>query len=206
MSQSPLPRPASHFSSGSPGDKTRIVLHVGCGRHNPQKLHPEFRGPEWRELRLDIDPAAKPDIVATMTAMDGVGSLSVDAVWSSHSLEHLYPHEVPVALGEFHRVLGLGGFVLITVPDLVSIARYIAEDRLDEPIYVSPAGPIAAMDILFGCRALVKRNRTHMAHRTGFSPRTLESALASAGFGDITVRTDTRFNLWAVGHKRGVEG
>jgi hypothetical protein len=157
-------------------------------------------------LRLDIDPAARPDIIASMTAMDGVASASVNAVWSSHSLEHLYPHEVSIALREFHRVLVSGGFALITVPDLVSIARYIAEDRLDDPIYISPAGPIAALDILFGCRALLEKNRTHMAHKTGFSKRTLEAALDSAGFVDVTVKADKRYNLWAVGYKHGAQG
>jgi SAM-dependent methyltransferase len=206
MSKPPPPGSAGHLSSGLPGKGQGIVLHVGCGRYNPEKLHPQFRSPDWRELRLDIDPAARPDIVATMTTMDGVASASVDAVWTSHSLEHLYPHEVPVALREFHRVLVTGGFVLITVPDLVSIARYIAEDRLDDPIYVSPAGPIAALDILFGCRALLEKNRTYMAHRTGFSKKTLAAALDSAGFLNVTVKTDNRYNLWAVGYKRGAEG
>ena len=37
-----------------------------------------------------------------MTDMSMVDSAAVDAVWSSHNLEHLYAHEVPVALGEFH--------------------------------------------------------------------------------------------------------
>ena len=43
---------------------------------------------------------------------------SVDAVFSSHNIEHLYPHEVPLALKEFMRVLKPDGFVLMTCPDL----------------------------------------------------------------------------------------
>src|SRR3954451_8011278 len=97
---------------------TRTVLHVGCGVKLPHKLHQAFHTPEWRELRLDIDPNVQPDIVGSITDMRMVETASVDAVWSSHNLEHLYAHEVPVALAEFYRVLRPGGFLLITMPDL----------------------------------------------------------------------------------------
>ena len=64
-----------------------------------------FNTPEWHELRLDIDPSVGPDVVGTMTDMAEVISESVDAIFSSHNLEHLEAHEVPVALQEFRRVL-----------------------------------------------------------------------------------------------------
>jgi ubiquinone/menaquinone biosynthesis C-methylase UbiE len=49
-----------------------------------------------------------------MTDMSAVADASVDAIFSSHNIEHLYPHEVPVALGEFLRVLKPDGFAIIT--------------------------------------------------------------------------------------------
>ena len=58
-----LSQPAT---AAEPPDDARVVLHVGCGRPNPDKLHPLFRGGDWRELRLDIDPRVQPDIVASM--------------------------------------------------------------------------------------------------------------------------------------------
>src|SRR5580693_1430150 len=97
---------------------TRIVLHVGCGPADGQSLHQSFRGPEWREIRVDLDPDVKPDLVASITDLKPIADGSVDAVWSSHNLEHLSAHEVPVALGEFFRVLAPAGVVLITLPDL----------------------------------------------------------------------------------------
>lgn len=59
----------------------RTVLHVGCGSPNPRKLHPTFRGGAWKEVRLDIDPAVRPDIVCDMLDMSVVATGSVDAVW-----------------------------------------------------------------------------------------------------------------------------
>lgn len=92
----------------------KTVLHVGCCPYNPAKLHKTFHGPGWRELRLDIDPRVAPDIVASMTVLPLAGQ-AVDAVSSSHGLEHLCAQEVAVALGEFHRVLKPDGFTAKTL-------------------------------------------------------------------------------------------
>mgnify|MGYP000329889420 CR=1 FL=1 len=74
-------------------------LHVGCGPKRKDRTTAGFA--EWNELRFDIDVAVAPDLVGTMTDMSAVASESVDAVFSSHNIEHLYPHEVSVALAEF---------------------------------------------------------------------------------------------------------
>ncbi len=179
----------------------KAVLHVGCGVANPNKLHKTFRSPEWREIRLDINPDVKPDIVASITEMPAVRSRSVDAVWSSHNIEHLYPHEVPVALGEFHRVLKPAGFALVTLPDLQRVAELIAQDKLDEPAYVSPAGPICPIDILYGHRRSLAAGNLFMAHHTGFTATTLKGALVDVGFVKVNTRRDDKFNLWAVAWK-----
>ena len=70
----------------------QTFLHVGCGPKRKEKTTRGFNTPNWAEIRLDIDPSAAPDITGTMTDMSGVASASVDAVFSSHNIEHLYPH------------------------------------------------------------------------------------------------------------------
>lgn len=148
------------------------VLHVGCG---VQRGIRGFAG--WQEVRLDVDERVAPDIVASITDMGAVPSASFDAVYSSHNLEHLYAHEVPVALREFRRVLRDGGFALIHTPDLAAVAKLIVEGRLDEPAYVSPSGPIYALDMLYGHRPSIAAS-PFMAHRTGFTARSLLKLLA----------------------------
>ncbi len=177
---------------------TRTLLHVGCGAAHPDKV-PEAFFPlgEWRELRLDIDPDVAPDIQASITEMPMVPDASVDAVWSAHNLEHLEPHEVSVALAEFHRVVRPGGFVLVTVPDLQQVAALVAEDRLDDPAYVSAMGPIAPLDMLYGLRSALAAGNHFMAHRTGYTATTLEAAFTRAGFGPVRVVRDGHFALWA---------
>jgi SAM-dependent methyltransferase len=176
------------------------VLHVGCGGYAPEKLHPRFRGADWREVRLDIDPDAKPDIVASMTDMAGVESGSMNAVFSSHNLEHLYPHEVPVALAEFRRVLAPSGFALITLPDLQSVAQLVAEGKATEPAYMSQLGPISPLDILYGFGPALARNNLFMAHHTGFTGQSLLAALSNTGFAySVVQRNPASFALWAIG-------
>jgi SAM-dependent methyltransferase len=180
----------------------KVVLHVGCGPANPQKLHPLFRDGSWREVRLDINPAVQPDVIASTTDMRAVSDASADAVWSSHNLEHLFAHEVPAALAEFRRVLRPGGFVLITLPDLQTVCEQLVQRGPLAPLYQSPAGPITALDILYGHGASVARGNTFMAHHTGFTAESLGQALTEAGFVNVTVRRD-RFDLWARGFKEG---
>jgi predicted SAM-dependent methyltransferase len=177
------------------------VLHVGCGPPNPAKLHVTFRGPSWKEVRLDVDAAVAPDIVASITDMRVVPDASVDAIWSSHNLEHLYAHEVPLALMEFRRVLKSEGFVLITLPDLQQVAKLIAADKLDEPAYVSPSGPVSPLDILYGHRSLLANGHHFMTHHTGFTRKTLGQALLNVGFEMVKLWSDQDFNLWAVAYK-----
>lgn len=174
---------------------TKTVLHVGCGHPNPASLHERFRDNDWKELRLDIDPGVKPDIVASLVDMHPVESNSVDAVWSSHNIEHLYAHDVPIALGEFYRVLKPGGTLLVAMPDLQQVAHFIVADKLDDVAYVSPAGPITPLDCVFGFGKPIAQGNEFMAHKTGFTATSLTKRLCDAGFGIEKVWT-TPFNLW----------
>jgi len=181
----------------------RIVLNVGCGPRQPDKLAPVFRDPGWRELRLDIDPDVEPDVVASLTDMRAVPDASVDAVWSSHNLEHLFAHEVPTALAEFRRVLKPQGFLLVTLPDLQAVAKVVADGNPDAVLMRTRMNgaegpPITALDILFGHDWWIERGRTFMAHRTGFTRQTLGRKLLDAGFGTVAVRPGPAFDLWAV--------
>lgn len=176
----------------------RSLLHVGCGLPDPRKLPPAFFAPgAWREVRFDIDPGVAPDIVGSITDMAAVATASFDAVWSAHNLEHLFAHEVPLALREFRRVLRPGGFALITLPDLQRVAELVAQDRLADPAYISPAGPIAPLDMLYGHGAAIAAGNHFMAHRTGFTARTLEAALVAARFDSVRVVRDDSYALWA---------
>ena len=106
---------------------TRKLLNVGCGQSRPEQLPLYFQSSQWQEIRLDLDPLVKPDINARIIDMSVIADSSIDAIWSSHNLEHLNSYDVPLALAEFKRILKPNGFSLITLPDLQALAQQIIE-------------------------------------------------------------------------------
>ena len=180
----------------------KTFLHVGCGPKRKDQTTRGFNTLEWNELRLDIDASVQPDIIGTMTDMSAVANESVDSIFSSHNIEHLYPHEVGTALGEFLRVLKPDGFLVVTCPDLQSVCKLVAEDKLIEPAYNSPAGPIAPLDILYGHRPPMARGNLYMAHRCGFTQKVLTGTLQTSGFRMIASKArPAAFDLWAIASK-----
>lgn len=178
--------------------RPKRVLNVGSGPANPAKLHPAFQGSGWREVRLDVEPQVRPDIVGDMVDMRGtVADASFDAVWSSHNVEHLSAHQVPLAFGEFRRILKPDGFVLVTCPDVEAIAGFIVENGIDAVAYHSAAGPVTPVDMLWGHGASIAAGFGFMAHHTGFTVRRLADAGLAAGFAEVRVARSA-FDLWAV--------
>lgn len=174
----------------------KVVLHVGCGSWRPDALAKPYREAGWREIRLDINSDCKPDVVASMTDMSAVATESVDAVWTSHSLEHLYIHEVPPALAEFHRVLRPGGHVLARLPDIQKAAELLLRLGPTGVAYNSPNGPITPLDIIYGHGASIAQGEHGMQHKTGFSATSLKEAFSSAGFSPVRVERKS-YDLWA---------
>lgn len=174
-------------------------LHVGCGQKRKAQTTRGFNTPAWTEVTLDIDPGARPDVVASITDMAAVADRTMDGLFSSHNVEHLYPAEVTTALGEFARVLKPDGFAVVTCPDLQSVAALVAQGKLMEPAYASPSGPIAPIDILYGHRDSLAAGHHFMAHRTGFTAGSLTTALRESGFASVIVRQRPGFfDLWAL--------
>jgi ubiquinone/menaquinone biosynthesis C-methylase UbiE len=162
------------------------ALHVGCSTLTLKHAPAYFQQGDWSEIRYDIDPAAKPDILGTITDMHRVSTASMDAVYSSHNLEHVFPHEVALVLSEFKRVLKPNGMCVVGVPDLQAVAKLIANDKLEDVAYTSPAGDIAPLDMLYGLRSALSSGQHYMAHKTGFTVKTLSQYFFAAGFKTVT--------------------
>jgi SAM-dependent methyltransferase len=158
----------------------RRFLHAGCGTF-PLPFE------NCDELRLDADPAVKPDVVRSMTDLGELGEF--DGVYCSHALEHLHPQDALTALREFHRVLIPGGFVTIIVPDLEGISPTF--DLL-------PGMMITGHDLIYG---LVDLHNPLMLHRTGFIAETMRGALKQAGFRDVIAKRLPNYNLLGLGIK-----
>jgi SAM-dependent methyltransferase len=188
----------------SAGRRRLVFINAGCGSADNSRL-PEFLR-TWREIRVDVDLRLKPDVVANIADLSAIPDGAVDAVWSSHCVEHLFACEVPKALAEFRRVLCETGFACIIVPDLQAIAHWIATDRLHETIYESAAGPVTAHDMMWGFGPAIARGNTAMAHRCGFTPTLLLQRLEEAGFSEILLRRKSNLELIALALPQASDG
>ena len=164
-----------------------LILHAGCGKQ-PLPQHPLFEGDE---VRLDIDPDAEPDIVASIHDMGDIGSF--DAVFTSHCLEHLHWDDAEKALSEFYRVLNPGGVAIVMVPDLTGILPN------EDVIYEVRGLKITGLDMFYGYRGYTSWN-PYMRHQCGFVPATLKAMMERDGFVDVTTHSSA-WNLTAKGIK-----
>lgn len=177
----------------------RHVLNAGSGPQAARRMAPLFLTEEWKEIRLDIDPGVGPTVVGSVTDIKSLfQAASFDAVWSSHTLEHLFAHEVADTLEQFKYVLKPDGFALIFCPDLESVAEQLLRHGVDRIAYVSQAGPITALDMLYGHIASISGGRHFMAHNTGFTAERLGNLLLEAGFPIVNVRRDENFEICAL--------
>ena len=183
-----------------PQNRPKLLVNLGSGQKGATWLPGMFSS--WRELRVDVDATVAPDILADITDLSAIESGSVDAVWSSHCLEHLFLYQVGKAVAETHRILADDGFWCVMVPDLQAIAEYLAGDRLHEVIYQSQAGPVVAHDMIFGFGAALAQGKLSMAHKCGFTPTLLAQKLREAPFAEIILRRRANHELAAVACKR----
>ena len=179
----------------------KTLLHVGCNYKNKSHLE-GFNNDNWKEIRFDIDESVKPDIVGTLTDMKLVETGSVDALYSAFNIDLIYPHQVSTALREFYRVLKEDGIVVIKCPDLQSVCKAVAQDKLLEPLYDSPAGPIAPIDIIFGHRKSLAKGNEYMAKKGGFTYSVLKGVLYAAGFKSRIGGKKGNWELWVVAFKQ----
>jgi predicted SAM-dependent methyltransferase len=178
--------------------RRRRVLNAGSGPAGNKSLHPAFDQSLWTELRIDIDPSNKADFVGSVCDMRSViEDASFDAVWSSHCIEHLHDHEVLPALREFRRVMRDDGFAVINCPNIDAVAKSLVSEDIESVAYLSPAGPIRLLDMIFGHSPSIEAGRVHMAHKTGFTADRLGRLATRAGFAEARVLEGGNFDLWA---------
>jgi predicted SAM-dependent methyltransferase len=138
-----------------------MKLHVGCG---PKKLdgyrhqdvlaygHVDYVSPAW----------SNPEPNETF-----------DEVYARHLLEHLYPWEASRTLTEWHRILKPDGILHLLVPDLEFHCRQLT---MEGPSPINPE--ISNFDhAMAGFYGWVKEDQLYMAHRWGYTRKTLPSFL-----------------------------
>jgi ubiquinone/menaquinone biosynthesis C-methylase UbiE len=181
----------------------KTFLNVGAGytpiTHNPYSEIFFGPGKGWYEIRVDIDPKTKPDIIADITDLNNIRDECVDAVFSSHTLEHIYTCQVPMALAEFYRVIKPGGYVAFYLPDMAKVAQQVLDGKLDDILYTCDAGPIRTVDIIFGMEGAIYECPP-MMHKTAFTPATITKKLEEAGFKNVSI-TEDLYDIWVMAER-----
>jgi len=147
---------------------------------------------------MDIDPRVSPDLLGSLDDLGHIADRSFEAVYCSHSLEHLHPHEVVSAIRGIARILKRNGFALATTPDLELIAALIVQGRAEDVAYQSPVGPITALDMLYGHAASIAAGNHFMAHKTGFTEDRIARLFLEAHFEEVLVIKGRSYDLFAL--------
>lgn len=180
---------------------SKICLHLGCGGNGREHVYAPFREEEYEHIRIDADENAKPDAVDDIVTLKTIQDNTVDAVFLSHTLEHVEWSDMWRAVSTFKRVLKPFGQLVLIVPDLQSAAEFVAKDQMFATVYVSAAGPITAYDMFYGFRGMTAGNQ-FMQHKGGFTKSSLEAILMDSGFMDVkTIRDMGGYNLWGYARK-----
>ena len=183
----------SHMERGC----AKRMLNAGSGPAIGA-MHPAFDPSVWKEVRIDIDPRAAPDLVGSIADMRTIAEDdSFDAVWCSHCIEHLHDHEVLPALREFRRILSDGGFAIISCPNLDAVPKLVVSEDIESVTYLSSAGPIRLLDMIFGHSPSIEAGHVHMAHKTGFTVARLGRLAVSASLTEARVLEGENYDLWA---------
>jgi SAM-dependent methyltransferase len=159
------------------------VLNVGSGGRGSQM--PQIYA-NWDVVWLDLNPTFQPDLLMDARDLGTLEPGQFDAVFSSHCLEHIYPHELRAVIHGMWHVLKADGFVDISVPNIGRLLELVHERGLDldSHVYDSPGGPICVRDMIWGYSR--HQEYTHRPelnlHKNGFSQRTLGQLLINSDF------------------------
>lgn len=164
------------------------VLNVGGGS-KATPIPARYEG--WEHVLLDIADGPDVDIVMDARALKALGpEFRVHAAYSAHNLEHYHAHDVATVLAGMRHVLLPNGEVHIIVPNIGQLICDMVEHRidLDDVLYMSPAGEIRPLDVLWGYGAEIEQSGNDFyAHKTGFTAKRLHRVLEAAGFADVKV-------------------
>lgn len=88
-------------------------------------------------VNVDIRDQGYPvDILADIRKLSMIEDNSVDAIVLSHAVEHIQLNDLLDAAKEWHRVLKVGGKMLVAVPNLKELAKAWIDGKIDNFIFL----------------------------------------------------------------------
>jgi ubiquinone/menaquinone biosynthesis C-methylase UbiE len=151
------------------------LLHLGSGDiHWDGWINVDQHEGPWNGKQKNV---GKPDVIADITHLpDEEGT--ADAIAAIHVIEHFYVWEVQTILAEWKRVLKSGGKLILELPSMDKVFRYIA-NAIDRKL---PMSETFSTLPLWGDP---KYRDVAMCHKWGYLFTTLSMELVKAGFVNI---------------------
>lgn len=128
--------------------------------------------PDWKIL--DVYERPEVDFVANASDLSQFADESIDVIYASHVLEHFYyglGYDLSLTLLEWYRVLKTGGQLMISVPDLRTLAWLYSRPNLDVQTRIH------IMRMIFG-----GQTNEYDIHKVGFDFDILWMYLSDVGF------------------------
>ncbi len=167
------------FYALRPRNGRPLHLHLGCG---PRYL-PGF-------VNIDANPQQKLDLWLDVRCGLPFAAASVDSIYSTHMIEHLYPDELERLLHECARVLKPGAGLRLVVPNLRSAITAYQQNRQDW-FYDSFPRHFDSLGGRFSNFVFCDGQ-----HRTAFDFEYLSELLRGAGFAEVEEKTEGRSRLY----------
>jgi hypothetical protein len=147
-----------------------VKLNIGCGGR-----------------RIDgytgVDAVQRPaaDIVARADSIP-LPDASVEEIMAIHLFEHFYRWECEGVLAEWRRLLIPGGRLVLEMPDLLKACKNVIDGKMVGGKDPDQLG-------MWGLYGDPRQSDPYMAHRWGWTLKTLTALLKANGFRDIQQET-----------------
>lgn len=171
-----------------PVTNKKIVVSLGWKSAIKGSLSRHFPLDLWEEVRVDKDPSAAPDLQSELHHIPQIPNASVDGVWINHLLQRFTFSEAAAVLTEAVRMLKEGGELLISVPDMQLAANYLARSEGEAEMFRAPAGPITAIDMMYGFQRAIEAGDSTRIHKSGYTAESLGYFVRHAGVCNLHVQ------------------
>ena len=181
----------------------RTVLNLDPTGHSVVSAIPLFQEKDWQIVEHAPDQRGQSVSLSEPDWLPTLASNAIRAIVASHNLPRYFVHDVEKMLGDYHRILTDDGFVIAVCSDLKAISAVIMAQGVSGTVYESPAGPITALDLVFGHQDSLKQGLFSMAHRSGFTLESLIAAFEQAGFASVRgLARVGQCDVWVIASKK----
>jgi len=177
---------AHGYGTDRPPRPKPLYVNIGSG--------PDFLPRPWLNIDVFINPnlaegfdTEEYDVRPGLRFRDG----EVDAIYSSHFLEHLTIYEGFAVLSECYRVLRPGGRIRLVLPKTGEIIQRYLSDRMDDYRFIVPeldtvsSQGLKFVMLFFGGGDSSRNFDTYTGHRSCYDPASAREILERTGFKDV---------------------